>query len=425
MRLVLFDDPAAAKLRPLTWLRPASSLLIGTETTEARWRRLEPGAAFRIACRPLLAPFGPDRVPLGDALNQADVDDLWVSDLVVPHAALAARIGALPPDHLLWGPDGALLAFRPGPASLPSLRAGLPAPGAGDPWTVETLAEPVDRLAGLADLIRFHEARLVPDLEDLLSRDRSPAEIGDGRAYGQERIRVGADGSIDHGAVLDARTGPIVLGNRCRVFPHTWIRGPFFAADDCLLLGGKVGGTSLGPACRVRGEVEASVFLAWSNKAHDGFVGHSYLGEWVNLGAMTTTSDLKNNYAPISLETADGFASSGLIKLGVFFGDHVKTRIGSLITCGTILGVGANLIGDPVVGERNVRDFSWGSGPEATTYDIDRFLGTAAVVFGRRGVPWSGEIERLLRAVHAATQGSGRPPSEGTDAAAPGGRRGR
>jgi UDP-N-acetylglucosamine diphosphorylase/glucosamine-1-phosphate N-acetyltransferase len=205
--------------------------------------------------------------------------------------------------------------------------------------------------------------------------------------------------------VLDAREGPIVLADGCHVFPHTWIRGPFFAGRECLFLGGRIGGgSSLGPGCRVRGEVEASVFLGWSNKAHDGFVGHSYLGEWVNLGALTTTSDLKNNYSEISLENRGEKETTGLRKLGVFLGDHVKTRIGCLLGCGTIVGVGANVIDDPAVTAKWIPDFSWGWGPSAVAYEVERFIETAEIVFGRRGVAWTPEMAGLLRDVHRSTR---------------------
>jgi UDP-N-acetylglucosamine diphosphorylase/glucosamine-1-phosphate N-acetyltransferase len=200
--------------------------------------------------------------------------------------------------------------------------------------------------------------------------------------------------------VLDAREGPIVLGERTQVFPHTWIRGPFLCLEDCHLLGGRIGGgTVLGKACRVRGEVEASVFLGHDNKAHDGFVGHSLLGEWVNLGALTTTSDLKNNYGTVHLDAYGRSFDSGLMKVGAFLGDHVKTRIGTMLNTGSVLGLGANVFGDAGVFPKWIRDFSWGAGPGAATYEWDRFLATATVVLSRRG---SSMNEPLRTALHAA-----------------------
>lgn len=384
MRWVLFDDAEWDRLRPFTWLRPASALLLGGETLSARWRRLVAPDELVVACRSPLAALAPGRASLEDALAAVAGDQAWVSDLLVPDPSLVAAVRDL---------------GTQGPVMIGGRPAGLP-----DPAGMRAADLRAERLRGPADLLRVHESLLAGDLERILEVAPLPANAGDGHAYRLDRVRLGAGCAIDHGAVLDARDGPIVLGSRCHVFPHTWICGPFFAADDCRLLGGRMGGgTSLGPVCRVRGEVEASVFLGFSNKAHDGFVGHSYLGEWINLGAMTTTSDLKNNYSPVSLERDGVRESTTLRKLGVFLGDHVKTRIGCLLTCGTIAGVGANLVGEPAVPVRWVPDFAWGAGPEAVQYEIDEFIRTTEIVHGRRSVPWRPEEERVLRDVHAAT----------------------
>jgi UDP-N-acetylglucosamine diphosphorylase/glucosamine-1-phosphate N-acetyltransferase len=262
-------------------------------------------------------------------------------------------------------------------------------------------------LRGLADLLRLQEELLQPDLARILHESERPPMLGDGFAYAPERIRLGPGCRVDAGAVLDAREGPIVLGGACVVAPHVWLRGPFFASDACLLLGGRIGpGTSLGPGCRVHGEVEASIFLGFDNKAHDGFIGHSVLGEWVNLGASTTTSDLKNNYSLVSLDRAGVPERTRLRKVGAFLADHVKTGIGCLITCGTIAGVGSNLIGNPAIASKWVEDFSWGTGLEATEYDINKFLQTAEIVYGRRHVAWTSGVERALREVFAQTRKS-------------------
>jgi UDP-N-acetylglucosamine diphosphorylase/glucosamine-1-phosphate N-acetyltransferase len=359
-------------------------MLLGTETLETRWRRLVAPDELVVACRRPLAALAQGRVAMEEAVWAAAGGQVWVSDLLVPDTALVRAV------RELGGRGPVIVGGRP--AEVPS------------PEFVRAVDLGGDRLLGLADLARRHESLLGGDLERLLAATSPPADAGDGHAYGLGRVRLGAGCTIDHGAVLDAREGPVVLGARCHVFPHTWIRGPLFAANDCLFLGGRIGGgTSLGPVCRVRGEVEASVFLGFSNKAHDGYVGHSYLGEWVNLGAMTTTSDLKNNYSPVGLEREGVRERTTQRKLGAFLGDHVKTRIGCLLTCGTIAGVGANLVGDPAVPARWVPDFTWGAGPGAVAYEIEEFLRTAEIVHGRRGVPWGPEEERVLRGVHTAT----------------------
>jgi UDP-N-acetylglucosamine diphosphorylase/glucosamine-1-phosphate N-acetyltransferase len=413
MRWILFEDPRAERLRPFTWLRPPSSLLLGALTTRKRWWRLAaPDDEVAVACGASRARLVPGRLALARALAETRDGDLWVSDLWIPDEDAPAMLRGLPEDALarLSGgddpdpPD----AFRVGPeirrmlesaAGLPEALAGLARSGLA---SVEVGGR---RLASLADLLRWQEPLLAADLESLLRERPAPASLADASVYEADAIRLGAGCRVDHGAVLDARDGPVVLGEGCHVFPHTWIRGPLSAGRECLFLGGRIGGgCSFGPGCRVRGEVESSVFLGWSNKAHDGYVGHSYVGEWVNLGALTTTSDLKNNYSEISLERPGGKEPTGLRKLGAFVGDHAKTRIGCLLGCGTIVGVGANVIDGPAVTVKWVPDFNWGWGSSATAYDVGRFLETAEIVFGRRGVPWTAGMEELLREVHRAAR---------------------
>jgi hypothetical protein len=156
--------------------------------------------------------------------------------------------------------------------------------------------------------------------------------------------------------------------------------------------------------CRLRGEIEESVILGHSNKAHDGFLGHSYVGRWVNLGAMTTNSDLKNNYGPVRLGSPSGPVETGLTKLGCLLGDHVKTAIGTRINTGTVVGAGANLFGDSIP-PAWVRPFAWGSDPAGPLFKQDRFLRLAKRVLERRGVEYDEQTDAWLAACWKAGAG--------------------
>jgi hypothetical protein len=146
----------------------------------------------------------------------------------------------------------------------------------------------------------------------------------------------------------------------------------------------------------VHGELEGTIVLGYSNKAHDGFLGHSYLGRWVNIGAQTANSNLKNNYGTIRVWTPAGVVDTGSIKLGCFLGDHVKTAIGTLLSTGTVVGAGSNLFGRELP-PPFVPPFSWGSGADLGAYDVDRFLETASTAMGRRGIRLSDAMRQLLR----------------------------
>jgi len=176
------------------------------------------------------------------------------------------------------------------------------------------------------------------------------------------------------------------------------LEGPLYLGHHSWILGGAVRHSSIGPHCRVHGEVAYTVFLGYANKSHDGFVGHSVLGQWVNLGAGTTTSNLKNTYGEVRLELPDGRLGTGRQNLGALFGDHAKTAIGALLGAGTVVGAGANVLGGPV--PRYVRPFAWGAAGEERMA-ADGFLTVARRVMPRRGVDVTPQITASLRALYA------------------------
>jgi hypothetical protein len=161
----------------------------------------------------------------------------------------------------------------------------------------------------------------------------------------------------------------------------------------------RISGCSIGEVARVHGEISSSIVLGHANKSHDGFVGHSYIGRWANLGAMTTTSNLKNTYGTVAMWTPEGARDTGLQFLGTLFGDHAKTGIGLPLTTGAVVGAGANVYdGMP---PKFTPPFSWGAGAPYDVYDADRFVRVAARAMQRRGVALTAGAERVLRAAHA------------------------
>jgi hypothetical protein len=155
-----------------------------------------------------------------------------------------------------------------------------------------------------------------------------------------------------------------------------------------------VRGSVFGPECRVRGEIASSVFLGYGNKAHEGFVGHSVVGHWVNLGAGTTTSNLKNTYGPVRLEVEGARIETGRSNLGTLFGDHAKTAVGTMLPTGAVVGAGANVFGATVT-PKYVPAFSWGCGGERLSEE--GFLTVARRVLARRDVAWSDARQSSLR----------------------------
>jgi len=275
----------------------------------------------------------------------------------------------------------------PGPDAMRDLLAG-----AGE--TVDLIGELLGRPW---DLMTRNPARIAADAgEDPSSNDIS--QLSGVHVLGKHRVMLGDGATVEPGVTLDARAGPVCLDRDARVEGPARITGPLYLSTGSTILGGAVGGSSIGPGCKVRGEVAASVILGYCNKAHDGHLGHSMLGRWVNLGAGTINSDLKNTYSAVRIRLPTEEVDTGLVKVGCFLGDHVKTGIGTPINAGTVVGAGSNLFGGRMP-PAYVPPFSWAEGEVLAEYQLDRFMATAQAAMRRRDVELSKGMRRVLSRV--------------------------
>jgi UDP-N-acetylglucosamine diphosphorylase / glucose-1-phosphate thymidylyltransferase / UDP-N-acetylgalactosamine diphosphorylase / glucosamine-1-phosphate N-acetyltransferase / galactosamine-1-phosphate N-acetyltransferase len=196
-----------------------------------------------------------------------------------------------------------------------------------------------------------------------------------------------AEGAVVHPmVVLDATDGPIMLESGVKVLPHTRVEGPHYSGPDCQLVGGKIReACSFGPVTRMGGEVECTITQGYANKYHDGFLGHSYLGEWVNLGAMTTNSDLKNDYTTVSVYLKGELVDTGEQFLGSMIGDHTKTSIGTILNTGSTIGMMSNLVFSGQLMPKEVPSFCWMlNGRPTKGGGFKGMLTTAEAAMGRR-----------------------------------------
>lgn len=209
---------------------------------------------------------------------------------------------------------------------------------------------------------------------------------------------VGA--TIESHTVFDTSLGPILIRRGATVQAFTRIIGPCYIGENSTVMADRISGSAIGDTCRVHGELSATVFVGHSNKGHDGFVGHSIVGRWVNMGAGTITSNLKNTYGTVALWTPAGVRDTGLQFLGTLFGDHVKTGIGLKLTTGCVLGTAANVVDR--MPPKVVEPFAWGSGAPYDSYNIDKFIETAERMMSRRHIALDEVGRASLRAIHAA-----------------------
>jgi UDP-N-acetylglucosamine diphosphorylase/glucosamine-1-phosphate N-acetyltransferase len=214
---------------------------------------------------------------------------------------------------------------------------------------------------------------------------------------------LGRGASVGPGCVLDVRGGPIIVAEKAHV-NFSQLQGPVFVGRGCLIDGALLRpGTSLGPHCKVGGEVASSIFQARVNKAHAGFVGHSWAGRWVNFGAMATTSNLKNTYGKIRFQqNASTLVETGVQMLGSLIGDHTKIGIGQLLATGSHLGVGCNIFGGGVAG-KYIPSFSWGGADGWVEHRLTDCLRTVHATLARRNAVLRPASEAVLRHLFQAT----------------------
>lgn len=250
------------------------------------------------------------------------------------------------------------------------------------------------------DIFKYCPSQIAIDFE-LVKGKRSSAPITDPftKVYNPEQVFV-EEGAVILAAILNASEGPIYIGRDAQVQEGSMIKGPFALGDHAVVnMGGKMrGNSSIGPYCKVGGEVSSSVLFGFSNKGHDGFLGNSVLGQWCNLGADTNTSNLKNNYGNVAIHdfSLGKARDTGSQFVGTIMGDHSKTSINTMLNTGTVVGVGCNVF-DGGFPPKLVPNFSWGGAQGFEPHQIDKMLATERKVMARRKQELSPAYEAVLR----------------------------
>ena len=407
LSLILFDDEVTQGWQPFALTRPAGELRFGALTARQRAEREFGAPCVGYLCPDHLRGFAEGESPpvLGYGEAPSEGNRLFLSARAIP----------------AWGSGGEWIEQRGGAGMLLVggevagwfAPEGTPAP---EPEFFLGSAQTADRtgavdlpgrmlgpvwelMSGTPEQLTEDVAALFPDVGDA----QLPAGV---HRFGAYPLVLGQGVRLEPGVVFDTGTGPIWLDDGVQVKAFTRLAGPAYVGRNSIVLGGSLEAVAIGEGCRIRGEFAQSVCLNWVNKAHDGHMGHAYLGSWVNLGAETTNSDLKNNYGPVRLWTPQGEVDTGELKMGCFLGDHVKTGIGLLLNTGTVVGAGSNLFG-AAMPPKYVPPFSWGSGDDLEDYQLEKFLEVAARAMSRRQVELAPAMrDQLSRAFALSRAGS-------------------
>jgi len=393
--IILFDDEVARGFEPFALTRPAGELRAGALLVRERWERALGGSVTGYVTASHLRGFdepGAAPVVFGDIFSGS-----WIVN-----ARFAPALVAIDASARMLVADRELVGVRlsrgvsseeliAGTVSLDSLAPGFdPEVATVGGWWMRAVWDYVAHLAPMLE----HD---IPILGASLASD-SPREA---IVFGRHPVYIEEGAEIEPSVCFDATAGPILVRRGAHVQAFTRLAGPLYVGTGSTLSGDRIALSSIGDVSKVHGELSNTIFLGHTNKGHDGFVGHSILGRWVNLGAGTITSNLKNTYGPVSLWTPTGVRDTGLQFLGTLFGDHAKTGIGTRLTTGTVIGAGANVYGSAMP-PKTVAPFSWGEAGSFSDYRLDKFLDVAERMMARRHVALSSASRAQLQASYDA-----------------------
>jgi UDP-N-acetylglucosamine diphosphorylase/glucosamine-1-phosphate N-acetyltransferase len=386
--LVFVDDAVARDFAPFALTRPCCELRAGAVLIRHRWEFALGLPSLGFVGAPHLADFDE---PWG--VGAAD-GELPAGSIVV-NSRCAVALESARREADVWRCGRRVAAVR--------LARAVPAARLAGADTIDDLVAAGAREAEVDgwwldrvwDLVRHLSSMLGPDILALASSFDGEARPEAARVGGHP-VFVERGAAIEPWAVFDTSSGPVLVRRDATVQAFTRVVGPCYIGEGTLVAGGRVAGSAIGEQCRVHGELSASILLGHTNKSHEGFIGHSVLGRWVNLGASTVNSNLKNTYGTVTLWTPGGMADTGLQFLGSFIGDHAKTGIGTRLTTGCLIGAGANVIGT-AVSPKVIPPFAWGMNA-AEPWELERFLLTAERMMQRRKVTMTDRARRQLSA---------------------------
>lgn len=388
MNYILFDDYSRHNLLPFTYTKPVCEIRIGILTIKEKWEKyLKTHVSYQTQ-EYLTVKYK----------KQTATDNIYINGKICPNAGLIELISKLENNSAIKAGND-LIAYRTNETANVNAEAML-AFAIEVPKNYISVKDSWDIFSKNGDAIKEDFALLTKG-KTSLPLSSSNTVIGNVFDIFLE------EGAIVEAAILNTKSGPIYIGKDAEVMEGSIVRGPFTLGEhSALKLATKVyGPTTIGPHSKVGGEINNSVIFGFSNKAHDGFLGNSVVGEWCNLGADTNNSNLKNNYGNVKLYNykKDAMVDTGLQFCGLMMGDHSKCGINTMFNTGTVVGVGANIFGGGFP-PTHIPSFSWGGAESMETYKLDKMFETAERVYARRSLNLTTEEKSILTEVFKQTE---------------------
>ena len=386
MNYILFDGDVRNALLPFTYTRPVADIRIGILTIREKWE-----LHLGLTTTTITEEYLEEKYPMVEM-----EENILINASFCPTESLIEKVKNLSKDEAIFKGDDVIAFYTSDSQEEVNF----------DEYTQIEFDEDLIQVKNTWDIFSLNDKAIQEDF-NLITEGRESQPIPEGtRCINKENIFIEEGAEITF-ATLNASSGPIYIGKDAVILENSAVKGPFAMCEHAVLkMGAKIyGGTTLGPYCKVGGEVGNSVLFGYSSKGHDGYLGNAVLGEWCNLGADTNNSNLKNNYAEVKLwnyETGR-FAKTGLQFCGLMMGDHSKCGINTMFNTGTVVGVSANIFGSGF--PRNfVPSFSWGGASGFTEYKTNKVFEVAEVVMKRRDIVFDEIDQKILEHVFEETK---------------------
>jgi len=409
MQIVLFEDEKHINFEPLIYYRPVYELVCGASTLREKIERAYHGLKIVLHCRKYLEKLLKSQVSSIEINNFSDDEILFINGRLVAPENLSEIISPTLSEDKVFKSNGTVVAARVSRDRLTNLLDkdiissedfdGIP-------------SEDVELTCAeyLWDLVYLNGEELKKDITFLTSKNNiegtnlKEVNYAGVNFIKPEKVFISENVDIKPGAVLDASKGPIYLDKNVVIFPNAVIEGPVYIGESskvksCATIYENV---SVGKLCKVGGEIEDSIIMSYSNKQHAGFLGHSYLGSWINIGADTNCSDLQNNYGTIKVQVNGRHIDTGRQFVGLIMGDHSKTAINTMFNTGTVVGFSCNVYGEGFP-PKYTTSFGWGGSSSVREYKLAKAIETAKAVFKRREKVFSEEEENIFNTIFNLT----------------------